>query len=102
MRIIKQSFLKAAAEQYPRAAESLAAWFAITRLARWENPVAMKASFPDVDPVKVKSGHTVFVFNIRRNEFRLIVAVHFDAQRVYTLRFFTHAEYDRIKWRKEL
>jgi mRNA-degrading endonuclease HigB of HigAB toxin-antitoxin module len=34
--------------------------------------------------VKVKSGHTVYVFNIRRNEFRLVVAVHFNHQRVYT------------------
>ena len=55
-----------------------------------------------VDPVKVKSGHTVYVCNIRGNEFRLIIAVHFDRQRVFTSRFLTHPEYDRKQWKDEL
>ena len=66
------------------------------------NPVAMKAVFTRVDPVIVKSGHTVYVFTIRGNEFRLIAAVHFNRRVVYTLRFFTHAEYDRQNWENEL
>ena len=45
---------------------------------QWRNPVEMKRDFPSVDPAMVKSGHTVYVFNIRRNEFRLIAAVHFN------------------------
>ena len=52
----------------------------------------MKRSFPSVDPVKVKSGHTVYVFNIRQNEFHLVCAVHFRGRRVYTLRLFTYKE----------
>jgi mRNA-degrading endonuclease HigB of HigAB toxin-antitoxin module len=67
-----------------------------------ENPVEMKRSFPGVDPVKVKSGKTVHVCNIRRDEFRLVIAVHFDRARIYTLRFLTHAEYDRDQWKQEL
>lgn len=62
----------------------------------------MMRTFPSVDPVPVKSGNTVYVFNIRRNEFRLIAAVHFDQRRVFTLRFFTHSEYDNPKWKEEL
>ncbi|HEV7402115.1 MAG TPA: type II toxin-antitoxin system HigB family toxin [Chthoniobacteraceae bacterium] len=67
-----------------------------------ENPVQMLRTFPEVDPAKVKSGHTVYVFNIRRNEFRLIAAVHFDQGRLFTLRFLTHAEYDHNQWKEEL
>jgi len=70
--------------------------------AEWRNPVDMKRDFPTVDPVMVKSGETVYVFNIRRNEFRLIAAIHFNRQVVFTLRFFTHAEYDRRNWKDEL
>jgi mRNA-degrading endonuclease HigB of HigAB toxin-antitoxin module len=33
---------------------------------------------------------------------RLIVAIHYDKQRVYTLRFLTHAEYSKNHWKKEL
>ena len=77
-------------------------WVRIVRAAEWKTPVDLRTAFPDVDPVKVKSGHTVFVFNIRRNEFRLVAAVHFNRRRIYTLRFFTHAEYDRLRWKNEL
>ncbi len=31
-----------------------------------------------------------------------VAAVHFNQQRVYTLRFMTHAEYDRATWKQEL
>ena len=102
MRIIKESFLKAAALTHPRAKEALANWMALVRGAQWKNPVEMKRAVSDVDPVKVRSGHTVYVFNIRRNEFRLIAAFHFDRQRAFTLRFFTHAEYDQTGWKNEL
>ena len=102
MRIIKESFLKAAAKEYPRAAEGLADWIGLVRGAQWKNPVEMKRAVSDVDPVKVRTGHTVYVFNVRRNEFRLIAAFHFDRQRAFTLRFFTHAEYDQTDWKNEL
>jgi len=102
VRIIKESFLKAAAAEYPRAAEALAKWVGLVKSAEWTTPVQMKQTFKDVDPVEVKSGNTVYVFNIRRNEFRLIAAVHFNARRVYTLRFFTHKQYDLIDWTEEL
>lgn len=102
MRIIKESFLATAAVDHPRAAESIATWVRLVRAASWSDPVQMRRTFSDVDPVKVKSGHTVYVFNIRRNEFRLIAAIHFDQARVFTLRFLTHAEYDLNSWKKVL
>ena len=102
MRIIKASFLKAAAKAHPRAEEMLNEWIARVSAAEWRNPVEMKRDFPYVDPARVKSGNTVYIFNIRRNEFRLIAAVHFDRQRVFTLRFLTHAEYNLNQWKEEL
>jgi mRNA interferase HigB len=33
---------------------------------------------------------------------RLIAAVHFNRQIVYTLRFMTHAEYSKDRWKETL
>ena len=38
----------------------------------------------------------------RRNAFRLITAIHYDTQRVFVMRFLTHAEYDRNRWKDTL
>jgi mRNA interferase HigB len=51
----------------------------------------------------VSSGNPVVVFNIRGNKYRLIVAIHYrPSGRVFVLRFLTHAEYDKEKWKAEL
>jgi len=41
------------------------------------------------------------VFNVCGNTYRLIVAIHFDHQTAYTLRFLTHAEYCKDRWKNE-
>jgi len=102
MKIITRKFILAAARANPRAAEALGDWLALAAKAQWKNPVEMKNAWPAVDSAKVKSGRTVYICNIRRNEFRLIVSVHFNRQRIYTLRFMTHAGYDRRNWKDEL
>jgi mRNA interferase HigB len=102
MRIVTRQFIEAAAKANPCAAQALGDWLAFAAKAAWTNPVEMKNAAPSVDPVKVKSGRTVYVCNIRRNEYRLVIAVHFNHQRIYTLCFMTHAEYDRRNWKDEL
>lgn len=44
----------------------------------------------------------MIVFNVCGNTYRLIVAMHFNSQMVYPLRFLAHAEYDRDDWKDEL
>lgn len=39
---------------------------------------------------------TRVVFNIRHNEYRLIVAIRFDEQRIFIRFFGTHKEYDKV------
>ena len=102
MRIITKAFLTAAAVEHPRAAEGITRWIKMVRAAQWKNTVEMKRSAPEADPLKVRSERTVCIFNIRRNEYRLIAAVHFNRQIVFTLRFLTHAEYDLVQWKNDL
>lgn len=101
-RIISRKRLRDYATQCPRARPSLDNWERVTQAARWETPADVKRTFNEVDPVKVHSGNTVYVFNIQRNERRLIAAIHFNTQIVYVLRLMTHKEYDKGHWKDEL
>lgn len=102
MRIIKEAFLVAAGRAQPPAARHLDVWRKTVKLAHWRNLVDVRRSYPGTDSVKVRSGRTVLVFNIRRNDYRLIAAVHFNRQIIYTLRFMTHAEYSKDRWKETL
>ncbi len=102
MRVIKESFLRNAAEQYPKAAKYLASWVSVVRLANWRSIAELRRIYPSADMVRVESGNNVVVFNVCGNEYRLIVAIHFDRQMAYTLRFLTHAEYSKDRWKDEL
>jgi mRNA interferase HigB len=102
VRIIKEPFLVARGREYPPAARHLEVWRKTVRAATWHNLMDVRRSYPDTDVVKVRSGRTVLVFNIRRNDYRLIAAVHFNCQIVYTLCFMTHAEYSKDRWKETL
>jgi mRNA interferase HigB len=77
-------------------------WRKTVKAATWRNLVDMRQSYPDTDVVKVRSGRTVLIFNIRRNDYRLITAAHFNRQIIYTLRLMTHAEYSKDRWKETL
>ena len=102
MRIIKEAFLVAAGREHPPAARHLDLWRKFVRAATWNNLVDVRMTYPDTDTVGVRSGRRVLVFNIRRNDYRLIVAAHFNRQIVYALRFMTHAEYSKDRWKETL
>jgi mRNA interferase HigB len=90
------------AAQYADAGESLAAWLKNATDAHWQNLAEVRQVYPHADPVEVASGRTVVVFNIRGNRYGLVTAIHFNRQVVYTLRFMTHAEYSKNRWKDTL
>lgn len=102
MRIIKEGFLVQAGIDYPKAARFLENWRTIVRAAEWKSLVDLRKTYPSVDVVKVESGRQVVVFNVCGNDYRLLTAMHFNRQVVYTLRFMTHAEYSKDRWKDEL
>jgi mRNA interferase HigB len=87
-----------ASEEFREAAAELGSWIRIVKLARWQNFVELRESFPDADEVD-----GFVVFNIRHNRYRLIVAVHYakviesrlTLGHVYIGSFLSHKEYDR-------
>ena len=102
MRLITRKRLRDHAGRFPGTRASLARWEGIASAARWSTPNDVRQTFGDVDAVTVASGNTVYVFNIQGNEHRLVAAIHFNRSTVYLLRLFSHAEYDRRRWIREL
>lgn len=102
VRIIKEKFLREAAEQYHKATKWLAAWVVTVRATEWHGLADVRRAYPSADMVRVSSGKPALVFNVCGNTYRLIVAMRFDRQTAYTLRFLTHAEYSTGRWKDEL
>lgn len=72
------------------------------RVCAWQNMAELHAVYGSADVVHVRSGRPVIVFNVCGNTYRLVVAIHFNRQMAYMLRFLTHAEYDRNQWKERL
>jgi mRNA interferase HigB len=102
VRIIHGGTVNTWASQYPDAAESLAAWLKNARHAAWRSLSDVRRVYPHADAVDVASGRTAVIFNIRGNRYRLVTAIHFNRQILYTLRFMTHAEYSKNRWKQTL
>ena len=102
MRIIKEVFLVEVASEHPKAARYLETWRKVVKAARWKSLPDLRKTYPSADGVEVKSGRQVTVFNVCGNDYRLVVAIHYNRQIVFALRFLTHAEHSKDKWKETL
>lgn len=100
MRIIKNIRLRELAARHPACAPAVAHWTNLIT-GSFANLVELRRVFPHADQVTVKSQRTITIFNLSRS-YRLITAIHYNAQRVFILRLLTHAEYDKNHWKNEL
>ena len=102
MRVLSKKRLREFSAKHPESDDALARWFKLAREASWKNFSEVKATFGAVDTSQVRSGNTVYVFDIKGNDFRLVAAIHFNTAVVYVLRVMTHREYDRDIWKDAL
>jgi len=72
--------------------QQLDAWYALVSRAAWKNSAELKAVFRNASII---SSDRV-VFNIKGNEYRLVVAIDYNHQVILVLWIGTHREYDRI------
>ena len=94
MRIIKERTLTEYSQKrkYKKAAESLKAWVYEVRFSTWENANELKAKYGNASIISSKR----VVFNIKGNDYRLIVDIEFKLKIVFIIWFGTHKEYDKI------
>jgi mRNA interferase HigB len=99
VRIIKPSTLRAYAKANPTARIALSAWLVTVSRASWTSLASVRKTYPHADAAIAKSGRVVTIFNICGNKFRLVVAIHYNTQRVYIREFMTHAQYSSQAWK---
>jgi len=102
MQIFNRTRLEEAWQRHADAEPALKTWLAITLSAKWHNYLELRNTFKTADPVKLESGTTVTVFNVKGNSYRLITTVDYRRQIVAVWYFLTHAEYDKEKWKRRL
>lgn len=92
MRIIAISQLKRFWEKYPDSEQSFVAWIDAAKNVEWKTPADIKAHFATASILKSRR----VVFNIKGNDFRLVVAVAYHFGAVYIKLVGTHKQSDAI------
>ena len=92
MRVIAVSTLRAFWERYLDAEQPLKAWYEEATSASWNQPADIKAQYRSASVLKNRR----VVFNIKGNDYRLIVAIAYKLQIVYVKFVGTHKEYDAV------
>lgn len=92
MRVIAVSTLRAFWKRHPEAEQPLKAWYEEASHAHWTQPSDIKDQYRRASILKNRR----VVFNIKGNDYRLIVAVAYQLQIVYVKFISTHKEYDAV------
>lgn len=100
MVLLGQDVLQRALRKHPVIANWIRDWTEAVLQARWRNLQELRRDFPSADGVKMRSSFVVTVFNVKGNEYRLLVSVDYIHQRVDALEVLTHAEYNKDAWKR--
>lgn len=92
MRVIAIKTLRDFWEIHPNAMQPLLAWHDEASKAQWSQPTDIKAHYGSASFV----GNNRVVFNIKGNDYRLIVALAYRLGVVYIKFIGTHAQYDKV------
>jgi mRNA interferase HigB len=92
MKVIAIKILRDYWGRHPDAEQPLKAWFDEAKKATWATPADIKAQYRSASVLK----HRRVVFNIKGNDYRLVVAVAYRFGAVYVKFIGTHEEYDGI------
>jgi mRNA interferase HigB len=92
MRIIAKKRLREFWEEYPEAEEPLLAWYREVQQEDWDTPAKVKQKYGSASIV----ADNRVVFNIKGNDYRLVVKINYAYCVVYIRFVGTHAQYDEI------
>jgi mRNA interferase HigB len=92
MNIIAKGTLLYYIDKYPKASNSLLAWYHTFSRQSFLNFNELKDVYGSASIV----ANNRVIFNIKGNDLRLLVSVNFRKQAAYVIWFGTHKEYDKI------
>ena len=96
MRLIAIKNLRNEAYRYPDAKKAVETWYLVMKSADWSNLEDIRQVYRDAEAVG-----NFTVFNIKGNNYRLIVGINYVKQRIYFKYFLTHSEYDKDYWKDD-
>lgn len=96
MWVISRKKILTAARRHPPLEPSLDAWFRIARKADWKDLMAVRKTWSSAD-----AAGTCTVFNIKGNQYRLIVWINYPTRKIFIRHVLTHAEYTKGGWRHD-
>jgi mRNA interferase HigB len=92
MKLVAVKILREFGAKYPDAEQPLKAWVDEIHQANWKQPAEIKAQYGSASVLKNRR----VVFNIKGNDYRIVVAVAYRFGAVYVKFIGTHAQYDAI------
>ncbi len=92
MRIIRKKPIIEFYKKHNQAEQPLKSWMEEAKAASWKTPQDIKSTYKTASFLPDNR----VVFNIKGNDFRLIVQINYNCGVVYIKFLGTHAEYDKI------
>jgi len=92
MRIVAKRTLRIFWEKHPDAKDPLLAWYREVEKEDWSNSAKLKEKYRSASVVADKR----VVFNIKGNDYRLVVKINYPYRVIYIRFIGTHTEYDKI------
>ena len=92
MRVIAKKILRDFWIKHADCEQQLKAWFLEASKSQWKKTSDIKKEYPSASFLHDNR----VVFNIKGNNYRLIVRINYDYQMVWIRFIGTHAEYDKI------
>jgi mRNA interferase HigB len=92
MRVISIKTLREYWSRQTNTRASLGAWYDFVHHAEWNSPADVKRDFSSASILEDNR----VVFNIKGNQYRLVVRINYHMKTVYIRFIGTHTDYDRI------
>lgn len=92
MNIIAKGTILYYVKKYPIASTPLLAWYNEFLKAEYHNFNELKSVYKNASIV----ANNRVIFNIKGNDFRLVVSINFSRLSAYVIWFGTHSDYDKI------
>jgi mRNA interferase HigB len=96
MHLISIRNLRVDTARHPDVKKQVNDWYTTVSKANWKNLEDVRQIYRDAEAVG-----NFTVFNIKGNDYRLIVGIDYENQTVYYKYFLTHAEYDKDRWKND-
>ena len=92
MRRIVKKILRDFWLKHPDCEQQLKSWYNEAEIATWKTPNEIKRDYPSASILE----NNRIVFNIKGNNYRLIIKLNYHYQMVWIRFIGTHAQYDKI------